>query len=190
MADEQQDWRLEVEVEGADKLHSQLQHDEPLGPGVVLSYDDDTLFVYAPARTALDTARQAIEAHLDGRPASFVVSHWDEGLGDVGDWWRVDPPEPAAEIARERAEHDAAERVETRTVVVTSGRFVRSWFEGTVADEAREQGVELEIVEHPHLLTTQVAFTLKGPTRKVDGIVADLRGRAGEITRFESNPLK
>jgi hypothetical protein len=190
MADEQQDWRLQVEVDAAPELHAQLHGGEPLAPGVVLSYDADTLFAYAPTRDALDTARQAIGARLDGRPARFVISRWDDTLGDVGDWLSVDPPEPAAEVARERAEHEAAERVETRTVVVTSGRFVRSWFEGTVTDEAREQGVELEIVEHPHLLTTQVAFTLTGPTRKVDGVVADIRARAGQVTLLESNPLK
>ena len=197
MEDEQQDWRLEVAVEGAHKLHSQLQHDDTLGPGVVLSYDDDTLFAYAPTRAAIDTARHAIEAHLDGTTASFVLSHWDDDLGDGGDWWRIDPPHPPEEIARMRAEHEAGalregaeeaaeERVETRTVVITSGRVVRGWFESTVADEAREQGVELAIVEHPHLLTTQIAFTLTGPSGKVSSIITDLRARAFETTRFET----
>ena len=197
MEDEQQDWRLEVAVEGAHKLHSQLQHDDTLGPGVVLSYDDDTLFAYAPTRAAIDTARHAIEAHLDGTTASFVLSHWDDDLGDGGDWWRIDSPHPPEEIASMRAEHEAGalregaeeaveERVETRTVVITSGRVVRGWFESTVADEAREQGVELAIVEHPHLLTTQIAFTLTGPSGKVSSIITDLRARAFETTRFET----
>jgi hypothetical protein len=197
MEDEQQDWRLEVAVEGAHKLHSQLQHDDALGAGVVLSYDDDTLFAYAPTRAAIETARHAIEARLDGTPASVTLSHWDDDLGDGGDWWRVDPPHTPAEAermraeheagaARERAEQEADERVETRTVVITSGRVVRGWFESTVADEAREQGVELEIVEHPHLLTTQIAFTLTGPTSKVESVITDLRARAFETTRFEN----
>ena len=201
MEDEQQDWRLEVAVEGAHQLHSQLHGDDALGAGVVLSYDDDTLFAYAPTRAAIDTARHAIEARLDGKPAGFVLSHWDDDLGDVGDWWRVDPPHPPADVARmraehkagaarERTEHEADEQVQTRTIVITSGRVVRSWFEGTVADEAREQGVELAIVEHPHLLTTQIAFTLTGPAGKVEDIITDLRARAFETTRFETNPWK
>jgi hypothetical protein len=94
--------------------------------------------------------------------------------------------EHEAGAARERAEQEADERVETRTVVITSGRVVRGWFESTVADEAREQGVELEIVEHPHLLTTQIAFTLTGPTSKVESVITDLRARAFETTRFEN----
>jgi len=94
--------------------------------------------------------------------------------------------EHEAGALREGAEEAAEERVETRTVVITSGRVVRGWFESTVADEAREQGVELAIVEHPHLLTTQIAFTLTGPSGKVSSIITDLRARAFETTRFET----
>ena len=65
-------------------------------------------------------------------------------------------------------------------------RQVRTWFEKTVADEARELGVELSIVEHPHLLTTQIAFTLTGPTGKVDAVLEDLAQRAGAVTRLET----
>ena len=64
--------------------------------------------------------------------------------------------------------------------------MVRNWFETTVAEEARDAGVELSIVEHPHLLTTQIAFTLTGPTAKVDAVIDDLRDRAGRATRLEA----
>ena len=57
--------------------------------------------------------------------------------------------------------------------------MVRNWFETTVADEARELGVELSIVEHPHLLTTQIVFTLTGPAAaRSTRVIEDLRSRA------------
>ena len=49
--------------------------------------------------------------------------------------------------------------------------MVRNWFETAAADEARELGVGLSFVEHPHLLSTQIAFTLSGPTGKVDQVI-------------------
>jgi hypothetical protein len=105
----------------------------------------------------------------------------------------VQPPPDASARSREAGErdehraHEASEAVvETRTVAITSGRMVRTWFEKTVADEAREVGVELSIVEHPHLLTTQIAFTLTGPTGAVDTVVEDLAARAGAVTRLET----
>ncbi len=35
-------------------------------------------------------------------------------------------------------------------------------------NSAGELGVECMIVEHPHLLTTQIGFTVTGPKRKVE----------------------
>jgi hypothetical protein len=202
MEDSQQDWRLRVDLADPAALHARLrdahQLERELEPlisrDVVLSYDDDTLFAYATTRAAIDEARRAIEQQLaaEGGSATAVVSHWDDGLGEFGGWHQVDPPESAEERrheAAERHEHERDSRVETRTVAITSGKWVRNWFETTVADEAREAGVELSIVEHPHLLTTQIAFTLTGPATKVDSVVADLRERAGQVTRLELNPL-
>ena len=161
----------------------------------MLSYDGDTLFAYANTQAAIGEARQAVAHQLerDGASATMAVSHWDDGLGEVGDWLQVDPPENAAQSAHEaaeRSEHELEGQVETRTVAVSSGKWVRKYIETSVADEAREQGVELSIVEHPHLLTTQIAFTLTGPKFKVDAVIADLRERAMALTRFEANPLK
>ena len=197
----EQDWRLRVDLADPAGLHDRLrdaqhfEHElEPLiSPEVVLSYDDDTLFVYASTEDAVREARRAIEHQLasEGITATVVVSHWDDALGEDGDWRQVDPPETGEQLEHdkaERAEEEARDqRVETRTVAITSGRWVRTWFETTVADEAREAGVELSIVEHPHLLTTQLAFTLTGPTAKIDTVVADLKGRAMQVTRLETN---
>jgi len=106
----------------------------------------------------------------------------------------VDPPLDG--YGREREAREREERTAGRRPATSAWRrapwrsppagCVRNWFETTVADEAREAGVELSIVEHPHLLTTQIAFTLTGPTAKVDGVIEDLRSRAGQATRLET----
>jgi hypothetical protein len=202
MAEAQQDWRLRVDLADAAGVHERLRDAhhferelEPLiSSEVVLSYDDNTLFAYANSRAAIDEARRSIEHQLasDQLSGTLVVSHWDDGLGAFGDWHQVDPPESGegrVHEAAERKEHERDGRVETRTVAITSGKWVRNWFETTVADEARDAGVELSIVEHPHLLTTQIAFTLTGSATDVDAVVADLRERAGQVTRLELNPL-
>jgi hypothetical protein len=198
---EDQDWRLRVDLPDAAGLHARLRgahHFErelqPLiGDDVVLSHDEETLFAYANSEAGINEARRAIEHQLaaDGLTATVAVSHWDD---DLGDWHQVEPPEGAAQREHEqeeRAEHEEVEardeRIVTRTVAITSGRMVRKWFETTVANEAREVGVELEIVEHPHLLTTQLAFTLTGPAAAVEQVIADLKARAMQVTRLETN---
>jgi hypothetical protein len=202
MSDEQ-DWRLRVDLADAAGLHGRLRDAhhferelEPLvDPDVVLSCDEDTLFAYANTEAALAEVRRAVEHQLESEGASgkITVSHWDEDLGDVGDWHRVEPAEGSSELAvedEERREHavdeERAERVVTRTYAVTSGRLVRDYFEQTAADDAREAGVELSFTEHPHLLTTQIAFTLTGPSAEVDSVIANMKARAGAMTRFES----
>ena len=46
-------------------------------------------------------------------------------------------------------------------------------------DWAAQLGLECKLIEHPHLLTTQVGFTVTGPKRKVDefsqGLAAEER---------------
>jgi hypothetical protein len=200
---EDRDWRLRADLADPAGLHARLrdarhfEHElKPLvDDDIVLSYDDDTLFAYAKTQEAINETRRAIEHQLasDGLSATLQIAHWDE---DLGDWHQVDPPLDDTGLAREtreREEHRAAAagdaRVETRTVAITSGRMVRRWFETTVADEAHDSGVELSIVEHPHLLTTQIVFTLTGPGDKVDAVIADLRDRAGAATRLETGYL-
>ena len=200
---EEQDWRLRVDLADAAGFHSRLRDAhhferelEPLvAHDVVLSYDDDTLCAYANTEAALAEVRRAVEHQLtsEGASGKITVSHWDDDLGDVGDWHRVDPPESSSELAveeeelREHAvEEERAERVVTRTFVVTAGRLVHEYFEKTAVDDAREAGVELSFTEHPHLLTTQIAFTLTGPSAQVDLVIANMKARAGAMTRFES----
>ena len=195
------DWRLRVDLDDPAAFHARLRGArhferelEPLvSHDVVLSYDDDTLFAYADTEAEIREARRGVEHQLDrdGIHATLLISRWDDSLGEDGEWQAVDPPPDHAGELLAVAEHEEhavhaarAARTETRTVAITSGRMVREWFETSVGEEARELGVELSIVEHPHLLTTQIAFTLTGETEKVDAVVADLRERAGRVTRL------
>ena len=45
----------------------------------------------------------------------------------------------------------------------------------TMRDGAERLGLGCEIHEHPHLLSSQVAFTVTGPRRKLDEFAEDLR---------------
>ncbi|HEY1777756.1 MAG TPA: hypothetical protein VGG41_16490 [Solirubrobacteraceae bacterium] len=200
---EDQDWRLRVALADAAGFHGRMRDAhhferelEPLvAQDVVLSYNEDTLFAYANTEDAIREVRRAVEHQLasESISAKIVVSHWDDDLGEVGDWHQVDPPEDSSIAALEedeRHEHELAqqraERVVTRTFVVKSGRLMHDYFEGTAQAEAKEAGVELSFTEHPHLLTTQIAFTVTGPGAKVDDVIGDMKARAGALTRFES----
>jgi len=202
MSDDQ-DWRLRVALADAAGLHERLRgaHHferelEPLlAPDVVLSYNEDTLFAYANSEAAIAEVRRAVEHQLssEGTGGAITVAHWDDDLGDLGDWHQIDPPEAPSTVTLEqdeRHEHELAaaraERVVTRNFAVSAGRLVNEYFERSAQDEAREAGVELSFTEHPHLLTTQIAFTLTGPAGKVEGVIADMKARAGALTRFES----
>jgi hypothetical protein len=203
VSEDAQDWRLRVDVDDPERLHEvirearHVEHDaDALIPhGVVLDRDDTTLFAYANSRAMIDETRKTIERVLsdDGASARVVLGHWDEAIED---WRQIDPPPDAVEVEREAEEgreqtRERAEdsRIVTRTAVETAGKLVRNYFETTVADEARDRGVQLSIVEHPHIFTTQLAFTLTGPKGAVDDVIADLQARAGGITRIESANL-
>jgi len=193
--DDDQDWRLRVDLADAPGVHlrlrgaGRLEHElEPaLARDVVLSHDDDTLFAYASTRPQIDAARAAIERQIaqDGLSAAVRLDRWDDATGDDGEWRPVDPPPERA--AGDRA-HDAdgpdAARIVTRTFVETSGKLVRNYFENVVANDAKARGVELSIVEHPHLLSTQIAFTLTGPQDAVEQIIQRVSAQAAQVTRL------
>jgi hypothetical protein len=194
MSDDQ-DWRLRVELADAGGFHDRLRgaHHferelEPLvAADVVLSYNEDTLFAYANTEAAIGEVRRAVEHQLasEGVSGAISVSHWDDGIGEVGDWHQVDPPETASEEAAE-AQEPRADAVVTRNYVVKSGRVVNEYFEQTALEDAREAGVELSFAEHPHLLTTQISFTLTGPAVQVDTVIDNMKTRAMALTRLES----
>lgn len=142
------------------------------------------LFAYAGSKDSLTTARQTVEAVVrgDGISPRVLVSHWD----DKSDEWRqLDPPlRGNAKRAEEAAERDA-EEVESRTMVASTGKLIRSEVEQTMRTWADKLNLRCEIIEHPHLLTTQVAFTVTGPRRKIDEFSQGLRAEELATLRTE-----
>lgn len=196
MSDDQ-DWRLKAELGGVetrsalDHLLGRFRGPDVVGEvgaavphDVVITHDGKLLYAYAADDTTLAAARSAIEGVLrrDGVKANISVSHWEERLDE---WHQTDPPLTGeAERVEEAAERDA-EAVETRTMVASSGKLVRAEFDQTMLNWAEKLGIECKIIEHPHLLTTQVAFTLKGPKRKIDEFAQGLNAEGAATMRTE-----
>jgi hypothetical protein len=186
---EDQDWRLKAELEiedrrsALDRLIGRVREPdvikevgEAVPHEVMVTHDGKLLFAYAATNAALTSARNAIEAVLrrDGIKATVYVSHWDE---DLDRWRQVDPPLSGEERRIEDAAVRDAEAVETRTMVVSTGKLIRSEVEQTMRGWAEKLGLECELIEHPHLLTSQIAFTVTGPKRRIaefaDGLKAE-----------------
>jgi hypothetical protein len=194
---EDQDWRLKVELEAADggktldRLLGRVRSPEVVDEvgtavphDVAITHDGNQLFAYAATREASATARRAIEAVLrrEGLAGDVYVSHWDTKFDE---WLQVDPPLSGdAKHAEEAIEHDA-EQVESRTMVASTGKAIRAEVERTMRDWADKLGLECEVIEHPHLLTTQVAFTVTGPKRKIDEFAEGLRAEELATMRTE-----
>lgn len=204
MSDDQ-DWRLQLDLDeatdldglvgrvrgGADEFQRDTKH--VLGDDVVLTHDGSRFFAYAPSESSIEAARHAIESVLaqEQRRATVRVSHWDEALLA---WRQTDPPltatedEQAREAAEEHLREQAADAVrpETRTVVAVAGKLVRKSFEQQMLNYAASLGLECEVVEHPHLLSTQIAFKTTGATRDVDEFASyvDVQARSGTRMDF------
>lgn len=194
---ENQDWRLKAELNAVDTpgaldrllgrlrgpdvvddVKSSVSHD------VVITHDGKLLFAYAANEPALRSARSAIEDVLrrDKLSASIFVSHWDE---EFDEWLQVEPPLTGeAKRTEEAAERDA-DKVETRTMVASTGKLIRAEVEQTMRTWADKLNLQCEIIEHPHLLTTQVAFTVTGPKRKIDEFAEGLRAEELATMRTE-----
>jgi hypothetical protein len=192
-----QDWRLRADLGAAyssgalDQLLRRVRGsdvvkeiDSVVTNDVVITHDGEFLFAYAADEAALGAARSAIENVLrqDNVNPSIIVSHWDD---DLDEWRQTDPPlsgdaERVADAARR-----TAEAVETRTMVASAGKEIRAEFEQSMVNWAQELGLGCEIIEHPHILTTQVAFSVTGPKRKVDEFAQGLR--AEEIATLRTD---
>ena len=207
MSDEE-DWRLKVQLATAvdddggggalDHLLGHLRGGEggteesglvhELGAAVphdvVLTHDGKLLFAYAADAATLTATRRAIEGvlareNLEGR---IFVGHWDEQLDT---WLQTDPPLSGAEAQREEAVERDEEVVQTRTLVTSVGKMIRAEFEQSLLESAQRLGVQCTILEHPHLLTTQVGFTVTGPNRKLDEFSAGLKAEEMATIRAE-----
>jgi hypothetical protein len=204
MAADDQDWRLQLDLDepaDLDGLVGRVRGDadeferdtrSTLSEDVVLTHDGRRFFAYAPSETSIDGARGAIESVLrnEQRKASIRLSHWDE---DLRTWHQIDPPLTAdeEEQARQQAEEHIREasaeesKPETRTVVCVIGKLVRKSFEHQMLEYANSLGLECTIVEHPHLLSTQVAFRATGPTSEVERFIGYVNVEASAGTRMD-----
>jgi len=202
----EKDWRLQARI-GQDEARERLRDllarlrgpdvvddvKDSVGDDVVITHDGGTLYGYAAREPSIRAAREAIVAVLarEGVEAEEVrLSRWD---AEHEQWRQVDPP--MSEVTREALarEDRVGGAVETRTLVATAGRLVRGEFEQSMATWAEKLGLRCEIVEHPHLLTTQVAFTVTGPKERVDEFAGGLRAEGWTYVRTETgvmlNPL-
>ncbi|HTW41115.1 MAG TPA: hypothetical protein VMD79_02230 [Solirubrobacteraceae bacterium] len=211
-----QDWRLRVELDAADAgaldaaggggldaagtggaLHTilarlrgseggMLKEIEATVPhDVVVTHDGKRLFAYAADEATLAQARSAIEAVLahEAITARVSVGCWDEELDE---WRQTDPPLSAALQAHAETARRDAETAETRTLVASSGKLIRGEFEETMHAWADKLGVECQVIEHPHLLSTQVAFTVSGPRYKLDEFARGLKAEEWATIRTET----
>lgn len=191
-----QGWRLKAEMDAVD-TRGALDHflgrlrgpdvleevGAAVGHDVVITHDGKLLFAYAETESVLTAARAAIEGVLrrDGVGSSIYVSHWDEQRDE---WRQTDPPLTAEETRIDEIAERDAEAIETRTMVVSAGKLIRATFDQSMLDWAERLGLECRIIEHPHLLTTQVALTVTGPKRKVDEFAQGLK--AEELATFRA----
>ena len=194
---EDQDWRLRAELD-ADPTRSRLDDlvGHARGPDVakdvggavphdvVITHNGKLLFAYAASEAALTAARAAIEGALthDGINASIYLSHWDD---ERDEWRQTDPPLTGDEALIEAAAERDAEAVETRTMVASTGKLIRTEVEQIVLNWADKLNLECTIVEHPHMLTTQIAFTVTGPRHKVDEFADGLKAEEVATMRTE-----
>ncbi len=189
---DERDWRLRFELAApaphgflarmVEHLHDPAVMSElssAVAEDAVITHDGSVVFAYAASRAAIEQARGAIASVLarDGLAAEAKLTHWDDQL----DAW-VDPEDHSAERERVRS---AAAGTETRTLVAKVGREIRVEFEQSMRNWAEELGVSCEILEHPHLLETQLAFTIAGPARKLDEFAAGLKAEESATIRTE-----
>jgi hypothetical protein len=192
--DDDRGWRLtgELQQDGHGALHAFVERmRDPavlmevraaVAEDVVITHDGSRLFAYAAGRRRIDDARAAIEAVLarDGMRAELALSHFSS---DLDEW--VDPDaRPPAETAAQASTPSRGE-VRSRTLVASAGKMIREDFEQSMRAWADQLGLRCEIVEHPHLLSTQVAFTVTGPPRKLDEFGAGLAAEERQTIRTE-----
>jgi hypothetical protein len=197
----EQDWRLEGQLDVGDTrsaLHALVgrlrgpnlvkEIEATVPRDVVITHDGKQLFAYAAEEATLTAARSAIEGVLqrDGIGATVRVSHWDDELDE---WHQTDPPATAQEQQRADAARADADAIETRTLVASSGKMIHAEFEQSMREWADKLGLECTIIEHPHLLTTQLAFTVTGAKRKIDEFSRGLTAEEWATIRTETGVM-
>jgi hypothetical protein len=191
------DWRLQARLEGADApgmlsravgrfRGPDVAEEAKAGVprDVVITHDGALLFAYAVDHATLAEARRAIEDVLkrDAITSDIRISHWDDRIDD---WLQVEPPASGAQRLAEDAVRRDAQTRETRTIVASLGKEIRVEFEQSMLDSAARLGLECSVLEHPHLLTTQVGFTVTGPKRNIDEFSRGLTAEEAASIRTE-----
>jgi len=205
-ASSEKNWRLRAELDAElggsgrrgllERLIGSLREPDELSKleasvprHVVITHDGKLLFAYASDEAELKATRRAVESvsKRDGLGVNRIsVSHWD---GKLDDWRQFDPPPAGAQKhSAETAERDA-ETVETRTLVLSAGNFVRVELERSLQEWASELGVQCKVIDHPHLLNSQVGFTVTGPKRKLDEFAEGLRAEERATIRTETQVM-
>lgn len=198
-----QDWRLQIDLDDPTEAgivlhkvrvdpHAEDHHAPSLlGDDVVVTHDDGRIFVYAATKDSLDAARGVLESVLPGSHGSACVraSRWEEQLRI---WRQIEPPlTPEEEQAMSTAVEVEAERraanepSESRTVMAVTGRLIRKQFERQMVGYAQSVGLECEVVEHPHLLFTQIVFTVTGAHNDVAAFAHYLKSEAQASSRID-----
>jgi hypothetical protein len=203
-----QDWRLRLDLDepaDLDHLLDRLRRQtdawgnndgsSALGDDVVLTHDGSTLFAYSAGEDPLKHTRSSIEALLnhEGLTAQIRVCHWDDVTRR---WQQIEPPltaeeEAQVQVARQQdADGDGADgQPETRAVACTIGKLIRKSFEQQMLNFAQSIGLQCAIVEHPHLLSTQVAFNVTGPPSSVSEFERYLKSEARMTCRMDMGAI-
>jgi hypothetical protein len=196
-SDGERDWRVSGEL-GPEATHRSLASligrdaslrgdvDSSVPKDVVVTHDGERLFAYAADSATIEAARRSIETALarDGVSAALTLSHWDPSC----DEWVAVGPEDAISAAPPAPKPEPGP-TQTRTLVATAGREIRVEFEQVMSNFAAEHGIGCEIVEHPHLLTTQVAFHVTGPAHKLDEFAAALKAEGWATILTETSVM-
>lgn len=197
-----QSWRMQFEVAHGthpDDLRRELRASIP--EDVVLTHDGRAFFLYATTQEALNDASAAIELATRQQPLAKppCISHWED---DLARWLQVDPPvdeqqaqapgrvsEPrgdqkqtqdASGQAGEEQEPDPhrGEPHAERALACVVGRLIRKSFEAEMREVAASLALDCDIVEHPHLLDTQVLFNVRGSPADIRAFQSSLNGAA------------
>ena len=69
--------------------------------------------------------------------------------------------------------------------MAVTGRLIRKPFERQMVGYAQSIGLECEVVEHPHLLSTQIALTVIGAHNDVAAFARYLKSEAQASSRID-----
>lgn len=194
------EWRLRATSRGSDRLDEVIRRlrgggEKFLGAtvggtlplGAALTRDGDTLFVYAPTRSHVESARSAVDEALRsvGRSADLSISRWD---ADAEIWHQLDPPLTGEARELHEARVRDATRPAMRTVTCTAvGRRQRGLLT-SLADDAQGRGVQCSVTEERAWLRTRLTYTISGPAAKVEAFASYVKSQIDAMRQPAAGP--